>query len=369
MAMTNLQRDTLTKTLEVLTKDLDVSPAIIHLISKGILNENDRDNIIAKVTERDKVVEFVTTIKKRGTKAYPIFIEYLKNCRGSEHLAEELDKKLRELETEGTKQIKRWERFETKFHSFKCTHETISSYQDIPEKINILLIGKTGSGKSATGNTIIGSSCFKAACSSQSVTGTIASEVIEEKGINITVIDTPGLFDTAKCNENVTIQNEDLMLEIAKTMISFNTGIHLFLLVCSSTVRFTKEEQETIGAIEKILGKEFYSNCVVILTNARAQFGGYEMESLQDYVNREIETGGKFAELLAQVKENIIAVENCFDDDFLREKQREKFLCCLAQVIEANKGCVYSNELFEAAHKRVEQQEIERKKRLRKEMK
>ncbi|PIK58467.1 hypothetical protein BSL78_04600 [Apostichopus japonicus] len=297
MAMTTLQRNTLNKTLEVLPEDFDVIPAIIHFKSKGIFTEGDEENIIAKVTKKEKVMEFVTTIEKKGTEAYSIFYEYLKNCPGSQHLAKEPERKSRE---------------------------------GIPEKINILLIGKTGSGKSATGNTIIGSSSFQAACSSQSVTRTIDKKVlITEKGIKITVIDTPGLFDTAKCTVNETIQNEDLMLEIAKTMISFNAGIHLFLLIYSSTVRFTKEEQETIKAIEKILGKDIYSNCVVILTNARAQFGGNKMEPLKDYVKREIETGGKFAELLAQVKGNIIAVENCFDDNFLEENiARNFFVSC-----------------------------------------
>lgn len=97
MAMTLLQRHTLTKTLEVLTEDLDVIPAIIHLKSKAILTDADEEKIIAKVTEKEKVMEFLKIIKKRGEEAYCIFHEYLKNCPGSEHLAEELDTNLKEV--------------------------------------------------------------------------------------------------------------------------------------------------------------------------------------------------------------------------------------------------------------------------------
>lgn len=66
MAMSIAHRKTLDKTLEVLTEDMDVIPAIIHLKSKDILSDLDEEKINAKNTEKEKVMELVKIIKKRG---------------------------------------------------------------------------------------------------------------------------------------------------------------------------------------------------------------------------------------------------------------------------------------------------------------
>ncbi|XP_056628838.1 GTPase IMAP family member 9 [Triplophysa dalaica] len=215
-------------------------------------------------------------------------------------------------------------------------HELDDIVLNPDEELRILLVGKTGVGKSATGNTILGQNVFKSEISSSSVTAQCTKIHALVNGRKVSVIDSPGLFDTSL--------SADEVIDRIKLCIPLSSpGPHVFLVVIQLG-RFTDEEAKAVKIIQAIFGKEASTYTMVLFTHG---------DRLED---KNIHTFVRNSEKLISFIKTCNGRYHVFNNEDKNPDQVIQLLDQIDKLVTGNGGQYYTTEMLEKVERMIEKE-------------